>query len=85
MEQPVVSNLDKSLETELRTRAAQHGWSLEEEIRQILWESISRSGVEIEPVKLGLGSRIAARFAGTGLPGEIPELRGDSIEPMEWQ
>ena len=39
MEQPVVSNLDKSLETELRTRAERHGWSLEEEIRQILLES----------------------------------------------
>ena len=40
MEQPVVSNLDKSLETELRTRAERHGRSLEEEIRQILMESI---------------------------------------------
>ena len=40
MEQSVVSNLDKSLETELRNRAELHGWSLEEEIRQILMESI---------------------------------------------
>jgi len=33
---------------------------------------------------LGLGSRIAARFAGVGLEFEILEWRGHVIEPMQF-
>ncbi len=36
-------------------------------------------------VRLGLGSRIAARFARTGLSGEIPEWREEFVGPIEGQ
>jgi len=35
-----------------------------------------------EPSRIKLGSRIAARFADVGLTQPLPELRGQSIEPM---
>ena len=32
-----------------------------------------------------LGSRLAALFAGIGLKEEIPELRGQSVRPVEFK
>jgi plasmid stability protein len=64
----------------LKRRAKQHGWSMEEEVRQIL-----RRAVNEEPTgSAQLGSRIAARFADVGLVEPLPELRGQSIVPMSF-
>jgi plasmid stability protein len=71
MAQFVVRHLEEEVKARLKRRAEKHGRSMEEEVRQIL-RSAARDSVE--PVTR-LGSRIAARFAGTGAV-EIPELRG---------
>ena len=79
MAQLVVRNLEDEVKAKLRRRAAAHGCSMEEEVRAIL-----RAAVNSETAKqAGLGTRIAARFAGIGLrDGEdIPELRGYAPKP----
>lgn len=82
MAQLLVRNLDDDVKARLRILAAEHGRSMEEEVREIL-----RQAVEAErPRSAGLGTRIAARFAGNGLrEGEtIPELRGELVRPVEF-
>jgi antitoxin FitA len=76
MAQVVVRNIGDDVKARLKLRAAQHGWSVEEEVRQILREAVA--GAEPTPVKLG--SRVAARFAGAGLSGELPQLY--KIDPL---
>ena len=79
MAQLLVRNLEDDVKAKLQRRARQHGRSTEEEVREIL-----RNAVREEPVEgLGLGSRIAARFAGLGL-GEIEEHRGHLAHPIEF-
>jgi antitoxin FitA len=78
MAQLLVRNLDDDVKARLRIRAAQHGRSMEEEIRVIL-----RQVLESDQPQTGLGTEIAALFKGFGLrDGEaIPEMRGEIIEP----
>jgi len=52
-----VRNLDDELKQRLRLEAARHGYSMEEEVRQILRRALDR------PSEGGLGSRIRNRFA----------------------
>ena len=79
MAQLVVRNLDDDVAAKLRHRAAAHGRSMEEEVRAILHEAVKE---QVRP-KRGLGTCIAAHFAGIGLREgeEIPEFRGFTIEP----
>lgn len=77
MAQIVVRNLDETVKARLKRRATLHGRSMEEEVRQILNNAAREAG----KTPLGLGSRIAARFAGTGLIAELPELRGQRPRP----
>ena len=68
-----VRNLDDELKSRLRSRAAERGRSMEEEVRVIL-----RDVLTSEPAPGGLGSRIARRFAdGVGAGLEVPD-RGES-------
>ena len=53
---------------------------MEEEVRQILRAAVSADA----PVSVRLGSRIAARFAAVGLSEPIPELQGQTVEPMHF-
>ena len=78
MAQMIVRNIDDDVKNGLKARANLHGWSMEEEVRQILRQAVN------EPVQAGanLGTRIAARFAGSGLLGPLPELGGQAIGPM---
>lgn len=78
MAQVIVRNIDDDVKAGLKARAAQHGWSMEEEVRQILRRAVS----EEAQTRPRLGSRIAARFAGAGLTEPLPELQGQTIEPM---
>ena len=80
MAQVIVRNLEDEVKAALKQRASQHGWSMEEEIRDILRRAIC------EPIRpsSALGSRIAARFADVGLSEPLPELRGQSIAPMSF-
>jgi plasmid stability protein len=75
----VVRGIEDSVKARLKQRAALHGRSMEEEVRQILREAVAKQGQA--PVKLG--SVAAARFAGVGLTGELPTLRGQAAAPMK--
>ena len=81
MAQVIVRNLDENLKAAIKQRATRHGWSMEEEVRQIL-----RCAVNVEPSPaIKLGSRIAARFTDVGLDMPLPELHGQSIEPVTFE
>ena len=70
----VVRNLEDPVKTRLQRRARRHGRSTEAEIRDILRDAVQDENRTGEP----LGSRLAARFAGIGLEGEITEWRGQA-------
>lgn len=78
MAQVVVRNIEDGVKSGLKARASRHGWSMEEEVRQILRQAVS----EDKQTRPHLGARIAARFAGVGLTEPLPELRGQAIAPM---
>jgi plasmid stability protein len=79
MAQVVVRGIEDDVKARLKQRATRHGRSMEEEVRHILREAVARHGRA--PVKLG--SVAAARFAGVGLTGELPRLRGRAAVPMK--
>lgn len=80
MAQLVVRNLDDEVKAKLQRRARRHGRSTEAEVREIL-----RNAVRAEDGrKPALGTRLAARFARTGLAAEIPELRGQRARPADF-
>lgn len=85
MAQLVVRNLDEDVKSKLQLRARRHGRSTEEEVRDILRNSVKDEGHHRGP---GLGTRIAALFAEVGLePGEnIEEQRGQHARPakLDW-
>ena len=56
-----IRNLDEALKRSLRVRAAEHGRSIEEEVRAIL-----RAAVAAPEAPGDLGRRIDRRFAGLG-------------------
>ncbi|WP_367026080.1 plasmid stabilization protein [Methylococcus sp. ANG] len=56
-----IRNLDEAIKAGLRLRAASHGHSMEEEVRQILRQAVQASAAET-----GLGTRIHRRFAAIG-------------------
>ena len=78
MAQLVVRDLDDDVKAKLQLRARRHGRSPEEEVRRNPPQCSGR-GRKRPP---GLGSRIAARFAGIGLDEDIPELRGYPAGPQ---
>ena len=80
MTQVIICNIEDDINVLLKVRAARHGWSIEEEVRQILLSAVS----DEVPAYQNLGSRIAARFAGVGLTEPLVELRGHTIEPMSF-
>jgi plasmid stability protein len=77
MAQLLVRKIEDSVKTRLQRRARRNGRSMEEEVRDILRNAAN----EIEKPSVGLGTEIAALFAGTGLTSDIPELRGHTIKP----
>ena len=77
MAQFVVRNIDDSTKAKLQRRAARHGRSMEEEVRDILRDAVKD---EARPPR-DLGTRIAERFKGCGLRDDemIGEVRGSTI------
>lgn len=59
-----IRGLDREMHARLRVRAAQHGRSMEAEVRAILAEYLAAPAPDF-----GLGSRIHARFAALGGEG----------------
>ena len=56
-----IRNLDDAVSDRLRSRAAEHGHSMEEEVRQILRQVVEHT--QPAATKEGLGSRIHNHFA----------------------
>jgi plasmid stability protein len=79
MAQFVVRQLEESVKARLKRRAERNGRSMEAEVREILRIAASEEG---RPVAR-LGSRIAERFRGGGLAGDLPELRGQRPRPAD--
>lgn len=77
MAQFLVRNLEDDVRDKLRELARKHGQSLEETVRDILRRAVMRQ----EQPRPRLGSRIAERFASLGWNGELPELRGETVDP----
>ncbi len=61
-----IRNLDDTIMARLRLRAAQHGWSMEQEVREIMRQSLL-SAVD----ESGFAQRIHRRFADLELD-ELP-------------
>jgi plasmid stability protein len=80
MAQLVVRNIEESVKSRLRRRAARRGRSMEEEVRDILRDAVK----EEESSAGGLGTAISSRFRNLGTKFEIPELRGHKIRPVSF-
>jgi plasmid stability protein len=80
MAQVIVRNLEDAVKRKLKRRAARHGHSMEEEVRDILRNAVkddtSRRG--------GFGTEAAKLFRGIGLKEPIQELRGYTIKPPKF-
>ena len=77
MAQIIVRNLDEDVRDRLRARAARHGRSMEEEIRDILRGAVADEDAAPPP----LGTQLADLFRGLGLDAPISELRGTTARP----
>jgi plasmid stability protein len=81
MAQLVVRNIEGEVKTRLQRRARRNGRSMEEEVRDIL-----RNAAVEEPLASGgLGKEIAGLFSKVGLEADIPELRGHTIKPFDFE
>lgn len=75
----IVRDLEKGVKKRLRTRAARHGRSMEEEVRSILREAVER-----ETGEENLAAAIQAHFAPLGgVELELPP-RGPMREPPKF-
>lgn len=85
MAQIIVRNLDDDVRDTLRELAKRNGRSMEEEVREILrTAALTLQQLKESDDDVGLGTRIARRFEGIGLDEDIPELRGQDIEPISF-
>ncbi len=75
-----IRNIDDALKRRLRVRAAEHGRSMEEEVRALL-----RTHLPAEVAnKGGLGSEIHALFAPLG-GVDLPDIKDDyAVSPIEF-
>jgi plasmid stability protein len=84
MAQLLVRNLDQVVKEALRRRARCHGRSMEEEARLILLQATQSKDWSSTAVAPGLGSRMAALFAGQGLVEPIEAWHGHEAEPAQF-
>lgn len=75
----LIRHLDEDVKAGLQRRARRHGWSMEEEVREILRNAVRQEHKARTP----LGSRLSARFARIGLTEDIPELRDQQDREQE--
>jgi plasmid stability protein len=71
MTQLIVRKLDETVKRKLKQRAARHGRSMEEEVRDILRDAVK----DEKASATGLGSQIAGRFTGIELEQSIKPVR----------
>jgi plasmid stability protein len=79
--QLIVRNLETEVKLQLQRRAELNGRSMEAEVREILREALH----EETPHAIGLGTEIADLFRGIGFDSEIPEQRGQTFKPVEFE
>ncbi len=72
-----VRNLDESIKAGLRLRAARHGWSMEQEVRAILQQTLAP---ELEAPS-NFAERIHQRFAGLQVEDIAVPLRKPMRSP----
>jgi plasmid stability protein len=73
-----VRNLDESVKNGLRLRAARHGWSMEQEVRQILLQSVATAQEE----ERSFAERVNSRFVGLHAEDlKISERKGARTPP----
>ena len=73
-----VRNLDEAVKNCLRVRAAQHGWSMEQEVRLILQQAVA----PMQAGQVSFAERVNRRFTGLqvgSLP--IPERQSARTPP----
>lgn len=80
MAQILIRQLEDDIKSKLQRLARQHGRSTEEEAREILRNAVRN----VDKPPRQLGSRIASRFKGVGLTEDIPELRGQPVQPARF-
>jgi plasmid stability protein len=76
-----VRNLDESIKAGLRLRAARHGWSMEQEVRQILRQTVAPEQLSA----ISFAEQINQRFAGLQaealtLPARVPVRTPPTLE-----
>jgi plasmid stability protein len=75
--QIIVRNIEDDVKERLQKRAAQHGRSMEAEVRDILRNAVKRE----RRSEKGLGTEIVELFKGLGVKeGDITELRGLTLQ-----
>jgi plasmid stability protein len=77
----LLRNIDAATEERLQQRAARRGRSVEDEAREILRTAVDQD--EAGSPEAGLGTRIAARFAGLGLTEDLAEHVGGLAAPAD--
>jgi plasmid stability protein len=80
MAQFIVRNLEDDVKARLKRRAAHHKRSMEEEVRHILRDAVKEQNQRVAK----LGSRMAGRFAKSGLTTDLPELHGQTPSSAEF-
>ena len=76
-----IRNLEEPIKELLRIRAAHHGHSMEEEVRQILRHSL----LQDKELPENLADSIQKRFAQLGGVDDIPIIREEIREPSEFE
>jgi len=79
--QLVVRDLDNEVKKNLRSLAARHGHSMEEEVRLIL----SAAACENPNPPKKLGTWVAGLFKNQGLDRPIAEQRGQPVKPAQFE
>ena len=81
MGQLVVRKIENAVKAKLRRRAKQHGWSMEEEVRDILRGVADEDAIPTG----GLGAEIASLFRRSGIDADIAEFKGRQIKPPRFE
>ena len=84
MAQLLVRNLDPGVKEALRRRALCHGRSMEEEARLILAQATQSGDWSSTAAGAGLGSRMAALFAGGGLEEPLQAWEGQEAAAADF-
>ena len=84
MAQLLVRNLDSDVKQRLQRRAVRHGRSMAEEVREILRAAADSTPEIPAGAGAGPGTRIARRFGGLALTGDMPELRSQAATAADF-